>query len=127
MKTIKRRYFNENGKYLCEEIAWVLAGTSCVPMGSNLCVAIGTQVNHPKTGMPLDSWQPVLISNPAFEIPPQTVVSELVEIQNLDGTIGSVERVKEVLDSPQIDAYNLPLKPGWVEITKEEYNQGIST
>ena len=126
-KTLRRFFTNSDGKYVCEHITWLLAGTNCVPMNSELCVSIGVLVKHPRTQMMVDSWQPIVIINAAFDIPQQDVITAEDERVNMSGEIETYDKVVQIVMSPVIDCYNLPLKSGWVEVTKGEYNQTISS
>jgi hypothetical protein len=116
------RYFNANGKAIVEGITFIQAGTS------------GAKVNDIRAirgsvlGRDLDSdkeWIPISFSNPSFIVPrPDTIMSEMVTIQLPEGGLLDYQRVVkcDLTTLPNYNPYDEPLLPGWVEISRAEYD-----
>lgn len=118
MEIEKRRYFlNDVNIPICETINWKKAGINGIAINDSRCVSIN--------GFPEGMWLPAVIFNPAFTIPKQSTTTEPVSYMASNGQILTYEKIIQVISSPRIDCYSLPLKLGWTEITKEAYNSAI--
>lgn len=123
----KYRFFEVNGAtYILEEVEWSLTGTGIIPLNDPRGVSIGEVRINPNTGLPQDHWIPLSIGNLGADITPLLPVYQYETKLEQDGSTGAYYEVQVpvavITPSPPMDIYALPLYPGYVEITMEQFN-----
>ena len=105
------RYFQlPGGQKILENITW-RPTTTDDPRGLNLTGQVG-------------KWLPIFIENPGFQFTPAEYEMETrMQINDITGLPEEISVPKTLMAYAVIDPYNpsTPLKPGYVEITKEEF------
>lgn len=117
MRKVVHRFFHDtaNDVYIMEEIKW----ETC-------------DVNDPRRAQGPDNMGmafPISIMNPGFDISgiQHTYITEPYVYMDANGMAVKGSKVIGVSSYAQMDAYSQPLLPNYVQITMQDYNNGMSS